>query len=95
MKLRILACIQAAALALSSFPTTAGTISTDNPVLVTEAETETVPLLEDESVPLSGNMDTHSQGNTAVKMFAGFLILLLLAAAGFIYRYVRQHRDEA
>ncbi len=61
----------------------------------TEAETETVPLLEDESVPLSGNMDTHSQGNTAVKMFAGFLILLLLAAAGFIYRYVRQHRDEA
>lgn len=40
MKVRILACIQAAILAFSSFPTTAATISADNPVSVIEAETE-------------------------------------------------------
>lgn len=40
MKVRILACIQAAVLALSSFPTTAATISTDNQILAVEAETE-------------------------------------------------------
>ncbi len=55
MKLRILACIQAAALALSSFPTTAGTISTDNPVLVTEAETETGEELFSEIENTTGN----------------------------------------
>ena len=55
MKLRILACIQAAALALSSFPTTAATISTDNPVLVAEAETETGEELLSEIEDATGN----------------------------------------
>lgn len=40
MKVRILACIQAAILAFSSFPTTAATISADNPAAVIEAEIE-------------------------------------------------------
>lgn len=40
MKVRILACIQAAILAFSSFQTTAATISADNPAAVIEAETE-------------------------------------------------------
>lgn len=41
MNVRILACIQAVVLAFSSVQTTAGTISTDNSVLVIEAEAET------------------------------------------------------
>ena len=41
MRVRILACIQAAVLVLSSFQTMAGTISNDNQVLVIETETET------------------------------------------------------
>lgn len=41
MKVRILACIQAAILAFSPLQTTASTISTDNQVLAIEAETET------------------------------------------------------
>ena len=41
MKVRILACIQAAVLVLSSFQTTAGTSTADHSVSVIEAETET------------------------------------------------------
>lgn len=40
MRVRILACIQAAVLVMSSFQTTASTIPTGNPALVIEAETE-------------------------------------------------------
>ena len=50
MRVRILACIQAAVLALSSFQTTASTISTENPVLVTEAETESKTETEGEAL---------------------------------------------
>ncbi len=50
MRVRILACIQAAVLALSSFQTTASTISTENPVLVTEAETESKKETEGEAL---------------------------------------------
>ena len=41
MKVRILACIQAAALVLSSFPSMASTVSADNQVVGIEAEAET------------------------------------------------------
>ncbi len=41
MKIRILACIQAAALVLSSFPSMASTVSADNQVVGIEAEAET------------------------------------------------------
>lgn len=46
MKVRILACIQAAILAFSSFQTTAATIPTDNSVLGIEAEAESETVTE-------------------------------------------------
>lgn len=64
MRVRILACIQAAVLALSSFPTTASTISTENPVLVTEAETESKTETETEGEPFS---ETETYYNTTEK----------------------------
>ena len=46
MRARILACIQAAVLVMSSFQTTASTIPTGNPVLAIEAETESETEIE-------------------------------------------------
>ncbi len=64
MRARILACIQAAVLALSSFPTTASTISAENPALVTEAETESKTETETEGEPFS---ETETYYNTTEK----------------------------
>ncbi len=49
MRARILACIQAAVLVMSSFQTTASTIPTGNPVLAIEAETESESETETEA----------------------------------------------
>ena len=53
MKVRILACIQAAVLVLSSFQTMASTISNDDQVSVIEAETESETEIETENELLS------------------------------------------